>query len=126
VTRADRVDHDDEVEEMAAEMAAGGADPDAVAAFLEASLEDDEDFADDDPDLWPENAEAFAVFTRCKWQRDVITGMDGGQVLYSGIDASEIRATCELLGVPAERWPAVLSGVRTAEAVVLPILNDRS
>lgn len=111
---------------MAAEMAAGGADPDAVAAFLEASLEDDEDFADDDPDLWPENAEAFAVFTRCKWQRDVITGMDGGQVLYSGIDASEIRATCELLGVPAERWPAVLSGVRTAEAVVLPILNDRS
>lgn len=122
--------------DFADEMEAQGADPDAVAQ-LRASLDDDDD--DDETDaedgddadalpygLWPENVEAFAVFTQCKWAFDMPSTLDGVTVIYSGIDGSEIESVCNLLGVPAERCAATLRAVRVAEAAVLPLMNERA
>lgn len=103
-------------------MEAQGADPDAVARFLEESAEDDDD-GDDVVELWPENAEAFAVFTHCKWDRTALSTMESARMVYEGIAGSEIDAVCTLLGVPSARRAGVLGLVRVMEAASLPLLN---
>lgn len=127
MTSADAQDHDEDVEDFAYEMEQQGADPDAVAA-LRASIEHDEDDEDDDdapPELWPENDEAFRVFTHCKWERQVVVGFESSATIFSGISGSEVQSVCTLLGIPSERWPEVLTKVRIAESVACPLLNAR-
>lgn len=121
MTQDSGVDHDDDIDDFAAEMEAQGADPDAVARFLDESSSDADDA--DDVVLWPENAEAFAVFTHCKWDRAALSTMESARVIYEGISGAEISSVCALLAVPMERRAGVLGLVRVMEAAALPLLN---
>ncbi len=126
VTSDDAIDHDDDVDDFAAEMEEQGADPDAVAQFLAESEQSDDEREDDDFVVWPENAEAFQVFTLCHWQRTVVPGLEQTQIIFDGIAGAEIESVFNMLGVPAERKPTVLSTVRVMVNAALPLLNNRN
>lgn len=125
MTQDDAQDHDADVEDMAAELEEQGADPDAVAAFLEASLGDDDEDPEPPLTLWPENEDAFRVFVHCNWEREAISTMEKADVIYTGIAASEVHHVCQMLAIPSDRWPSVLAGVRVAVDAAQPLLNAR-
>lgn len=109
---------------MAADLEDFGADPDAIAAW-EAASDDAED--DDEEDLrewelWEENELPVQVFSSCSWSR---TGCADGSIVPTGIEASEIRNVCDMLGVPKSRRADVLQDVRYMVSIVLPELTRR-
>ncbi len=105
---------------MASELAELGADPDQLAAWedqADAALEDDEE----PPfEIWPENVEPIQVLTLCQWQM-VSAGMAGAR--YAGIATAEAMAVMDALQIPADRRASVLSALRTAVSIALPLLN---
>lgn len=105
---------------MAAEMAAMGvADADAWA---DEQREDEAD-PDDTLQVWPENVDAFNVFMRCTWQRQLVSDGQTQRLIPTGIAAGEIRDTAEMLAVPRDRWPGLIDDVRLMASAVLPELQ---
>lgn len=74
--------------------------------------------------VFPENAEAVKVYSRCQWSVEV-AGMSG-QAIYTGITAQEIEAACRLLRIPAGRWEEVSQGVRIMANAAGPVLNKKA
>lgn len=111
--------HDDEVDDMAADLAAMGvADLDA---WLEASRAGDDE--DEPLVVWPENRDAVQVFIRCTWQRTAVSDGQHLRLVPTGIAAGEIRHVAELLRVPRAGWPQLLDDVRLMAKEVLPALQ---
>lgn len=105
---------------MAAELAAMGV---ANADDWADQQREDDDEPDDTCAVWPENVDAFNVFIRCTWQRQLVSDAQTQRLIPTGIAAGEIRDTAELLGVPRDRWPRLLDDVRVMAQAVLPELQ---
>ena len=98
-------------------------DGDAIDEFFDAredAIEDDDVEDDDAPfELWPECVDSVRVFSHAHWERIVA----GDRLLVTGLAHSELIATCQLLDLPAARWPQVLADVTVMVAAVLPELQ---
>lgn len=53
----------------------------------------------EDYDVWPENHDAIRVFAACQncWRKLVVTGMAGGQILFDGLDYTQVAVVMEML-----------------------------
>ncbi|RZL39224.1 MAG: hypothetical protein EOP35_04095 [Rubrivivax sp.] len=73
-----------------------------------------EDVADQQRiELWPDTAAAFSLF--CELTTQWRCGPGG----FYGLDYAGVKATFELLHVPVEDWPALLSDLRDLESGAL-------
>jgi len=111
--------HDEEVDDMAADLAAMGVA--GLDAWRDASLTGNDDT--DTCHVWPENADAVNVFIRCTWQRTAVSDGQRLHLVPTGIAAGEIRHVAELLRVPRAGWPQLLDDVRLMAKEVLPALQ---
>lgn len=71
--------------------------------------------------VWDCNVPSVEVFERCRL--DVVAGM---AVFYNGIAPPEIRATLQLMGVPAAEWPDLLDDIQFMGRCASDALNERS
>lgn len=74
--------------------------------------------------MWAENWDIVEVFTRCQWQVSALAGMAGAVRIWEGIPAQEVKAVCELLGLPRACWRDILWGVGIMQRVAAPVLNE--
>lgn len=111
-------------DEHAAELRAIGVPDDQITAALEKAAE----FQDQDDTgevvVWAENWNIVQVFTRCQWQRSVLSGMAGAVRVWEGISAQEVRAACDLLDIPRAEWPDLMWGIAEMVRTAQPLLNE--
>ena len=95
---------------------------------IEAALQKAAEFRGEDDSgevvVWAENWNIVEVFTRCQWQVSVLASMAGAVRVWEGIAAQEVKAACELMGIPRQQWRDVLWGVAEMVQVAKPALNE--
>ena len=74
---------------------------------------------------WTSGGESAAVkvFRNCRWQRTPLATAEGMLMVYDGIDAKEIIAVADLVGIDQAERERMLIGVRIMEAAAKPMLN---
>lgn len=72
-------------------------------------------------DIWPENVQAFDVFSALATQWRPAAG--GGVV---GLDYAAIRPVLQMMQVKRSTWPALFSDIRVMELAARAVINKAS
>ena len=105
-------------EERAALAELGATDEEIDAALASREPDEEEPF-----ELWPENLEAFALFTSLETQWRVVAGF--GATAWLGIDYAAAEAVMRMRRVKPAARAELFGDLRAMELAVLPILNKR-
>ena len=105
-------------EERAALAELGASEEEIDAALAAREPEEEEAF-----ELWPENMEAYAIFTGLETQWRVVAGF--GASAWLGLDYSAAEALMRMRRVKPAARAEMLGDLRAMELAVLPILNKR-
>lgn len=78
------------------------------------------DYVEDDVeiDVWQDNAEAFLVFVNLGTQWRAVPGC------AIGLDYTAIEPVLRLMGIPADRWPALFDDLLVLEGAALKQINQ--
>ncbi|WP_185640590.1 DUF1799 domain-containing protein [Burkholderia sp. Bp9142] len=82
----------------------------------------------DDFEVLPENWEAVELFVAVgtQWRKSVVASLNGGGVIYEGLDYPAVEAAMRMFGFRRKRHRELFAAVRVMERAALKVFSDRT
>ena len=78
--------------------------------------------------MLPENWEAVELFVAVgtQWRKSVVASLNGGGVIYEGLDYPAVEAAMRMFGFRRKRHRELFAAVRVMERAALKVFSDRA